>query len=143
MNRDPASWRPFLAELEGAARANAGLEVVRSWRSPLEGQAWLRRHLGYYYDRRTPVVDLAAALRRPWPSDASRRGYGACAEAAAAIAGWALAHGRPASYCLELSNVRPDYAHVVPIVGGSGYDTFAEAAFPDSLGCAFTWPVRR
>ena len=92
--------------------------------------AWLRARLPYRFDASRTVASL-------W--DAVPRGWGACAEAAAALAAWARLQGRTVRWCLERRpDLDPRYAHVVAVIDGAPWDVYAEAARP-SRGCALLW----
>lgn len=127
-----ARWTGFHRELVSATRANLSFPTLTSWSSASDAMAWLRTKLPYRFNRRYPATSLWVAMPRGW---------GACGEAAAAIAAWAIAHRRAVEFCLETRpDIDDDYAHVVAVVDGQPFDVYAEAARP-ARRCAYRWAV--
>lgn len=111
-NRD----HPWTAEVASAQEMAARFARIRYHFIPVR-DVWGTAH----------VWDL-------WEVD--RKGYAACADAAAAIAAAALELGRPAWLCFKLSRDGSD-AHLTATVDGIEFDPYA-AAWPRELaapGC--------
>lgn len=126
------TWNTFRRELYAATQANLRYPAVDGWRSTADAMRWLRSRLPYRFDPSREVASLWVAVQRRW---------GSCAEAAAAIAAWALRNRKSVMFALERRpDLDPAYAHVVARVDGRDVDVYAEAARPVN-GATFLWPV--
>ena len=119
------------SDLDRAARANHADPMVRAFAKALRANtaptvapqvltAWVRR-LPYRFDgERHRIASLRTCFRR---------GYGACADAAALVAAVAKLNGEDAAVCYERVDSLPDYAHVRAVWRGWACDPWPERSF--------------
>jgi hypothetical protein len=130
----PEQWEPFRAELRGATLRN--IEHARAGRLAL-----LMHHVGLSAATHEQAARVAASwlhAKAPYKFDASlapcdasecmRRGFSACADAAALAAAVALICG--ATDVDAIVRAAPAYAHVVLLIGGVEVDPYAFRALP-------------
>lgn len=132
--RVPDEWEPFRVELRGATLRN--IELARAGRlsallqhvqlaAATNAQAaklaasWLHAKAPYKFDASLPACDA---------SECMRRGFTACADAAA-LAG-AVAMLRGAVDVTAVVRAAPSYAHVVLVLEGEEVDPYAFRAMP-------------
>lgn len=131
---------PWLYGLAAACRLNLFDADVRS-RSPAEVAA-LFETTAVYPQRAKRGIPYRFVGERSKTDDLQgcrRRGYAACADAAAAIAAACITENTPAKLCVEAPLHMPHYVHVRVIVEGVALDPYR--AFRASVPASCEWLV--
>lgn len=132
MRQKAPAW---IADLDRAVRENASdpafRAVVADTHDDPDRLVALIRRLPYRFDGpRHRIASLA---------ESSRRGWAACADAAAALLAWAQLRGRPADLVIEGVPELSDYAHVRVRIDGQEFDPYADRSLDGARRTLMAW----
>lgn len=131
---------PWMYGLAAATRLNLFDAAVRS-RSPAEVSSLFETTALWPQRARSgiPYRFLGERSKTDDLQGCRRRGYAACADAAAAIAAACIVEGVPAKLCVEAPIDLPHYVHVRVIVDGVALDPYR--AFRAAVPASCEWLV--